>query len=156
MLVLRLRCSVSEIQLGRKNKHRLNLILKTKTTLIDSYILSSNIFQTTSGGQTEPIHAPLVSRCTRDAEPRKRRPRSFQPPFYPPAPADTRDGAALARGAALWVHARTQKKKKKKGKKALAGKYYNRRRRCPSGSSEMPGMGQPRNFRRKESISNSI
>ena len=41
--------------------------------------------------------------------------------LYPPAPADTRDGVALARGAVLWVHARTQKLKTKNN---LAGKYY--------------------------------
>ena len=33
MLVLRLRCSLSEIQLCRKNQHRLNLLLQSKTTL---------------------------------------------------------------------------------------------------------------------------
>ena len=36
----------------------------------------------TSGGQTDPIQASLVSRGTRDAYPRKRRPRSGQPPLY--------------------------------------------------------------------------
>ena len=54
-------------------------------------------------------------------QPRKRRPRSFRPPLYPLAPTDTRDGAALARGAVLWVHARTRNKKTKK---AIAGKKY--------------------------------
>ena len=56
----------------------------------------------------------------------ERRQRSFHPPLYPPAPADTRDGvalariaAALARVAVLWVHACTQDQKRKK---ALAGK----------------------------------
>ena len=44
------------------------------------------------------------------------------PTLYPPASADTRDGAGRARGAVLWVHARTRNKRRKE-KKALAGKY---------------------------------
>ena len=67
----------------------------------------------TNGGQTESIHASFVSRGTRNAYPRKRRPRSLQPPLYPPAPADTRDGAGLARGAVLRVHARTPNERRK-------------------------------------------
>ena len=35
------------------------------------------------------------------------------PPLYPPAPAETRDGAGFARGAVHCVHARTGTKKKK-------------------------------------------
>ena len=34
MLVLRLRSSLFQIQRGRKNKHRLNLMLQSRTTLI--------------------------------------------------------------------------------------------------------------------------
>ena len=43
-------------------------------------------------------------------------------PAHPPASADTRDGAGLARGAALWVHARTQNERRIKEKRTLAGK----------------------------------
>ena len=37
MLELRQRYSLSEIQLARENKHRLNVLLKPKTTLTDEY-----------------------------------------------------------------------------------------------------------------------
>ena len=49
------------------------------------------------------------------------RPKST-PPLPPPAPADTRDGAALGRGRVLWVHGRTQHKKEegKKGSRRQA------------------------------------
>ena len=59
MLVLRLRGSLIEIQLGRKNKHHLNIILQSRTILEDSFFILS---LPTPGGQTEPIHASLVSR----------------------------------------------------------------------------------------------
>ena len=39
------------------------------------------------------------------------------PPLYPPPPADTRDGAVLARGAVLGVHVRTPNERRKKEKR---------------------------------------
>ena len=36
--------------------------------------------------------------------------KAVSPPPYPPAPADIRDGAGLARGAVLGEHARTRHK----------------------------------------------
>ena len=57
--------AISEIQLGRENKHRLNNILQPETTLElvpGTYHLQSNI----RAGQTD-AHVSLASRCTRDA-----------------------------------------------------------------------------------------
>ena len=76
----------------------------------------------------------------------KTRPRSFQPPLYPPAPADTREGTVLARVAVLWVHARTQSKTKNNKKRLSPAR--NRRRRYSSGSSGRPRMYQPSSLRK--------
>ena len=89
----------------------------------------------------------------------------MQPLLYPPAPADTRDGAGLARGTVLRVHARTRNERREKGKKILKvpremektknrwkGPASNKRRRFPSGSSERLGMYQPSTLESKISI----
>ena len=60
--------------------------------------------------------------------------KTFQrpPPLYPPAPADARDGAALARGTVFWVNARTQnwrKGTKLKSTQKKAKKANNSRKR---------------------------
>ena len=48
----------------------------------------------------------------------KRRPRSFQPPLYLPAHADTHKEGWPANRVVLGVHARTRNKRRKKGKVA--------------------------------------
>ena len=80
----------------------------------------------------------------------------------PPIPAGacrhTRDGAGFARGAVPWVHADTHAHKPKdetiEGNRLSPAR--NRRRRCPSGSSEMPGMYQPSALRKETKVSKSI
>ena len=70
-----------------------------------------------------------VSMDRRRPSPRKRRPRSFQPPLYPPAPTDTRDGAALDR---IWpcsgyIYERRKKKKPVRTRKKKKKKNGSRR-----------------------------
>ena len=96
----------------------------TKTTLVDSYISCPTSHQ---GARQSPFMLPSCLDGHATSMPRKRRPRSVQPPLYPPAPADTRDCAGLARGAVLWVHASTQNiffRENKRRKEALASMYY--------------------------------
>ena len=119
MLVLRLRSSLSELQLGRKNNYHLNFILHNQTALIDSYIIQPGPHQ--EARQSQLILPSCLDRHAMHSHKNGGRVPST-PPLYPPAPAGTRDGAGLARGAMLWVHARTQDERRKKEKKALADK----------------------------------
>ena len=90
-----------------------------------------------------------------------------KPPLDPPPPADTRDGAALARCVVFGVHARTRNERRKKGnclkvpretektKNRWKGPASNEIRRFPSGSSERRGMYQTSTLREGD-LSGSI
>ena len=132
------------IQLGRKNKHRLTLLFATQNNLVDSYVSSSIRHQ----ARQSPLMfiSCLDAHVTPSHEDGDRDPSNPSPP----ASADTRDGAALARGAVLWVHARTQAKTKKQKRVSPAN---IRRRQCPSRSSEMPRMYLPSTLGKKTKLS---
>ena len=119
-MVLRLRSSLCELQLGRKNRQRLNVILQSRTTLKDSYIL--NLILQMEARQS-PLMLPscLEAHGTPSHENGDHAP--CNPPLYPPPSADTRDDAAL--GVVLGVDARTRKERRKKEK--IKEKWRKRR-----------------------------
>ena len=151
MLVLGLRSSLRELQLGRKNEHRLKIILGPQN---DTYRLVHIMSNPSQEARQSPFMLPssLDGHATPSHENGDRA--ASNPPLCPPAPADTRDGAGLARGAVLWVHTRTQEHILKE-EKSLSPTSH-KRRQCPSGSSEMRGMYQPSTLRRDISISSKF
>ena len=77
----------------------------------------------------------------------------FAHPLYPPAPADTHGGAALARDAVLWVHAHNTKRQKTKrlsSNKVIEGGGVQ------VGALEMPGIYQPSTLSRETKVSKPI
>ena len=110
MFLFRLGTSLCDFQPGRKNEHRLNIILQCRTTPITRTHPIKN-----RKWRPDRAHSciPSVSRYTRRLG-TKAATRSLQHPLYPPAPADTRDGAGLTRDAVLGVHTRTRNERRKK------------------------------------------
>ena len=83
MLVLRLRRSLFELQLGRKNKHRYIIILLSRTTLIGSYVLYPN-------SQMEARQSPFIHPLCLEAHATPSHDNGDRAPCTPPLPASTR------------------------------------------------------------------
>ena len=91
------------------------IFLQSPTTLKDSYIFYPTPHQE-ARQRLFMLPSCLEGHATPSHENGDRAPPN--PPLYPPAPADTRDGAGLARGAVLWVHTHAHKTtRRKKGTK---------------------------------------
>ena len=118
MLLFRQGASVGDFQIGRKNKHRLINILQCRTTLLTcTYYQKSQM----EARQSLFMHPScLKAHATPRRQSGDRGP--CNPPLYPPAPADTRDDAGLARGAVLGVHARTRHERRKEEEKNESAK----------------------------------
>ena len=144
MLVLRQRCSLPKIQLGRKNRHRLNYILQSQTTFIDSYILHPTPHQ--EARQT-PFMLPscLKARATPSHENADRAPSNlFSTRQRPLTPGTAPTSPAVPCSGYTHAHKTKKETRNKRHSRASIGK-----RRCRYGSSEMPGMYQPSTLREK-------
>ena len=155
MLLLSLGTPLCDYQPGRKNKLRLKIILQCRTSLLTrTYPIKNHKWR------PDRTHSciPRVSSRTRRLG-TKSATALLATPLYPPAHAVTRDGAGLACGAVLGVHARTRNERRKKEestesanrkentKTRRKGPASSERRRFRSGSSEKPGMYQPSTLR---------
>ena len=111
--MLRLRCSLCELQPGRKSKHRLNISLHSRTTLIHLYILNRIMLM-------EARQSPFMLPSCLEAYTTPRHENIDRAPFNPPstrqhplAPATTPGSPAVT--CSEYTHA--DEAKKKKGKK---------------------------------------
>ena len=137
-LVLRLRCSLSEIYLGGKNKHRFNILSQPKTTLIDSSILSSTPHQ-------EARQSPLMLPSCFDAHVTPSHENGDRVPSNPPSTRQNPPAPAMAPCSPALPGFGCTRTHTKQNKKRLSP-ASNRRRPRPSGSSERPGRGQRGNL----------
>ena len=130
--MLRLRCSPSEFQLGRKNKHRLNLYFAIPNylhRLIQNYIQPHTRRPDKAHPRSRRVSRHTCRLATKTATALLPTPPSTcQGPLTPAA-------APGSPAVPCFGYTRTHTKHKEKKRLWPAS---NRRRRCPSGSSERP------------------
>ena len=139
-----------ELQLGRKNKHRLNLILQSRTTHIDSYILEFCRWRPDRARACFPrVSSHTGRQGTKNVDRAPRNPPSARQ--HPLRPATAPGTPAVPCSEYTHAHkAKAEKREKEpkmprkieKTKNRWKGPASNKRRRFPSGSSERPRMYQ--------------
>ena len=151
MLVLKLRSSLFQPQRGRKNKHRLNVILQFRTTLKYLYVL----YKKNHKWRPDRAHSciPRVSRHKRRLGTKAATALLAPPPLLASTRRHPRRHRACSPCRARGTRTRNERREKEgrtqkcqemeKTKNRWIGPPSNKGRRFPSGSSERPGMYQP-------------